>query len=205
MDHLNEKNPKLHRQAQIAENARTDLENQLASCQTKEEARNALMSALNQGAGRTAKGDEDKQIIDNQASEASAIEQMLTTLMTQIKTSLGASTEAGKTAEIAQSAKAIRADVTDATEAAMPLPPLKSTAPAENDQDILETFLFKIRALQNAWDKFVHTSDYKAMPEGIEEAGKQQPDSRVMDMIKLYNPNKMQARVSAASNVDIVQ
>ncbi len=210
MDHLSVKDPTLHRKAQSVEEARANFENSLAGCHTKQEARDTLMKALNRDASTAIKASESEdtdnvEIIDEQAAEASAVQQMVTSLMTQIKASLGASTQAGKTAEIAESAKAIKADVETASEASMPLPPLKDTTPEGHDQDILETFLFKIRALQNAWDKFVHTQDYKAMPEGIHEAGKQQPDSRVMDMIKRYSPYKIQAQMATASNVDIAQ
>ena len=210
MDHLSLKDPALHRKAEDVEEARVSFENSLAGCHTKQEARDTLMKALNRDANTAirasaTKSSEDNDVIDEQEAEASTVQQMVTSLMTQIKASLGNSTKAGKTAEIAASAKAIKADVETASETSMPLPPLKDTNPGANDQDILETFLFKIRALQNAWDKFVHTQDYKTMPEGIKEAGKQQPDSRVMDMIKRYSPYKIQAQMATASNVDIAQ
>ncbi|MBE6104771.1 hypothetical protein [Anaerovibrio lipolyticus] len=210
MDHLSLKNPTLHQKAESVEESRANFENSLASCHTKQEARDTLMKALNRDANTAIKASateisEDNDIIDEQAAEASTVQQMVTSLMTQIKASLGSSTKAGKTAEIAESAKAIKADVETASETSIPLPPLKDTSPGVNEQDILETFLFKIRALQNAWDKFIHTQDYKTMPEGLKEAGKQPPDSRVMDMIKRYSPYKIQTQMATASNVDIAQ
>ncbi|WP_027406519.1 hypothetical protein [Anaerovibrio sp. RM50] len=211
MDHLKGKEPTLHRQAQSVEEARTSFEKELTDCTTKQEARNALMTALNKDAdsiakSSAAKDSDDHQIIDEQAAEASAVQQMVTSLMTQIKASLGASTKAGKTAEIAESAEAIKADVATASENSMPLPPLKDTSSGAHDQDILQTFLFKIRALQNAWDKYVHTQDYKAMPEGGSVLDAQRKaDGVVMDMIKRYSPYKIQAQMATASNVDIAQ
>ena len=210
MDHLSLKNPTLHQKAESVEESRANFENSLASCHTKQEARDTLMKALNRDANTAIKASatensEDNDIIDEQAAEASTVQQMVTSLMTQIKASLGSSTKAGKTAKIAESAKAIKADVETASETSIPLPPLKDTSPGVNEQDILETFLFKIRALQNAWDKFIHTQDYKTMPEGLKEAGKQPPDSRVMDMIKRYSPYKIQTQMATASNVDIAQ
>ena|GEM_PF-1456592 len=210
MDHLSLKNPTLHQKAESVEESRANFENSLASCHTKQEARDTLMKALNRDANTAIKASatessEDNDIIDEQAAEASTVQQMVTSLMTQIKASLGSSTKASKTAEIAESAKAIKADVETASETSIPLPPLKDTSPGVNEQDILETFLFKIRALQNAWDKFIHTQDYKTMPEGLKEAGKQPPDSRVMDMIKRYSPYKIQTQMATASNVDIAQ
>lgn len=81
--------------------------------------------------------------------------------------------------------------------------------------DIIEKLLFKMRAIQNVWDEFTHSKEYKEMPEDYMDgdnktskpykAKKSVADDAIMDIINQYTASLPDEGVFDAPSVDISQ
>ncbi|MBR2142580.1 hypothetical protein [Anaerovibrio sp.] len=81
--------------------------------------------------------------------------------------------------------------------------------------DIIEKLLFKMRAIQNVWDEFTHSKEYKEMPEEYIDgdnktskpykAKKSVADDAIMDIINQYTASLPDEGVFDAPSVDISQ
>ena len=79
--------------------------------------------------------------------------------------------------------------------------------------EIIEKLLYKLRAIQNAWDEFTHSKEYKTMPEG-ELAGEDEHTGKsamsngftgdgIIDMMKQYTSSVADGLSIDSSSVDI--
>ena len=81
--------------------------------------------------------------------------------------------------------------------------------------EIIEKLLYKLRAIQNAWDEFTHSKEYKEMPEGYLDgedkhtrkstATKGFTGDGIIDMINQYTASFDDGLAIGSSNVDISQ
>ena len=81
--------------------------------------------------------------------------------------------------------------------------------------EIIEKLLYKLRAIQNAWDEFTHSKEYKEMPEGYLDgedkhtrkstATKGFTGDGIIDMINQYTSSFDDGLAIGSSNVDISQ
>ena len=81
--------------------------------------------------------------------------------------------------------------------------------------DIIEKLLFKMRAIQNVWDEFTHSKEYKEMPEDYMDgdnktskpykAKNSVADDAIMDIINQYTASLPDEGVFDAPSVDISQ
>ena len=81
--------------------------------------------------------------------------------------------------------------------------------------EIIEKLLYKLRAIQNAWDEFTHSKEYKEMPEGYLDgedkhtrkstATKGFTGDGIIDMINQYTASFDDGLTIGSSNVDISQ
>ena len=81
--------------------------------------------------------------------------------------------------------------------------------------EIIEKLLYKLRAIQNAWDEFTHSKEYKEMPEGYLDgedkhtrkstATKGFTGDGIIDMINQYTSSFDGGLAVGSSNVDISQ
>lgn len=81
--------------------------------------------------------------------------------------------------------------------------------------DIIEKLLFKMRAIQNVWDEFTHSKEYKEMPEEYIDgddktskpykAKKSVADDAIMDIINQYTASLPDEGVFDSPSVDISQ
>ena len=79
--------------------------------------------------------------------------------------------------------------------------------------EIIEKLLYKLRAIQNAWDEFTHSKEYKAMPEGEldgrdKHTGKSAMSNGftgdgIIDMMKQYTSSVADGLSIDSSSVDI--
>ena len=79
--------------------------------------------------------------------------------------------------------------------------------------EIIEKLLYKLRAIQNAWDEFTHSKEYKTMPEGEldgrdKHTGKSAipkgfTDDGIIDMMKQYTSSFDDGLSIDSSSVDI--
>ena len=99
-------------------------------------------------------------------------------------------------------------------------PATNNTAPhsgkaSDATSDIIEKLLFKMRAIQNVWDEFTHSKEYKEMPEDYMDgdnktskpykAKKSVADDAIMDIINQYTASLPDEGVFDAPSVDISQ
>ena len=81
--------------------------------------------------------------------------------------------------------------------------------------EIIEKLLYKLRAIQNVWDEFTHSKEYKEMPEGYLDgedkhtrkstATKGFTGDGIIDMINQYTASFDDGLAIGSSNVDISQ
>lgn len=275
MNYLKEKDPDLYRKAKGAQKAREELEQDLARCHTKQEARQAVMRAqlkasgeamadltaakgggmaggfgganaasfdggigdisdISATAGEAGPADPHGENINAMpaasidastpteggiageeaqaaASDKAEVKEMLSNILQDINSALSELTRAGESPQDADDtpAEGNQASTEAAAQAANGPGTANNSGKAAVD-DIIEKFIYKIRAIQNAWDEFTHSKEYREMPEGYgpNDGGKARTsanDAAIMDIINLYSASTDEVVLPVSGSLDILQ
>ena len=267
MNYLKEKDPDLYRKAKGAQKAREELEQDLARCHTKQEARQAVMRAqlkasneamseiaaakgggcgavnsfgganaasFDDGIGNTSDisasgtatneaniSTDDGASVNVEAASATTSEQaeakeMLSNILRDINNALAELTKTEGNTQDAENGQAEGTQINDETNAqATNVSGSTNNSGKNKIDDIIEKFIYKMRAIQNAWDEFTHSKEYKEMPEGYgpnegEATNGYKPktsasDTAIMDIINLYNASTSDVDLPVSGNLDILQ
>ncbi|WP_407396807.1 hypothetical protein [Anaerovibrio sp.] len=148
---------------------------------------------------------------DKQASEKVAKE-VISSVMREINTIMS---ELNKTDDGDKGGEQLSAD-NGSDDVASTVQAASSKAGAKDAaSEIIEKLLYKLRAIQNAWDEFTHSKEYKEMPEGYldgkdKKAGKTTvpkgfTGDGIIDMINQYTSSFDEGLAIGSSSVDISQ
>ena len=199
MNYLREKDEKLYKKAKYADEAREELKKELKQATTKDEARQAVMRATAKiaadcsadfealksgggGAGISFGGDisADMSSVGNDISVDGGIENL--------------SAENISNGEIANFSNTENVKVADNENAfSQNENSVNQNSPLNNEEsdsaaDILDKYIYAIRAIQDEWLQFIKSDKYKNMPENIfeEHADKKISVLRLIDAMSAY-------------------
>ena len=183
MSYLREKDPKTYKKAKYADDVREELKNELKGAKTKQEAREAVMRAVAKvaadcsadfealkggggggaGGGSMNLGGADAPISMN--ADAGAENVSAENISTE-------NVSSGENSNVATSEN-ISANENSSAQNENPL--AQGTNSAENEDsdsaaDIMDKYIYAIRAIQDEWLNFMKSDKYKEMPEDIFEA-----------------------------------
>ena len=183
MNYLKEKDPKTYKKAKYADDAREDLKAELRTAKTKQEARQAVMravakvaadcsadfEALKGGAGGGGGGmsfGADMNIGGGDSPISMNVDAGAENISAEnISTSENISVAENSNATTSENVSANENPVAQ-----------NSTSPAQNDEDsdsaadIMDKYIYAIRAIQDEWINFIKSDEYKELPEDIFEA-----------------------------------
>ena len=150
------------------------------------------------------------------ASEKTEAKEMLSNILKDIKSALSELTKAEGNDQDAENGQTEGTQINDEANAQAANVSGSATNNGKTKvDDIIEKFIYKMRAIQNAWDEFTHSKEYKEMPEGYgpnegETANGYKPktsasDTAIMDIINLYNSSTTEADLPVSGSLDILQ
>ena len=173
----------------------------------------ATNGMVNSGiSGEAAEGTEDvaqAKAPDNQVSEK-VTKEILSSVMREINTIMSELNKADDVDKVGEQSPEDNGSYDAAS--------MGQAASAKNNakdvaSEIIEKLLYKLRAIQNAWDEFTHSKEYKAMPEGQlagedKHTGKSAipkgfTDDGIIDMMKQYTSSFDDGLSIDSSSVDI--
>lgn len=187
--------PKTYKKAKAADEAREELKSELKSAKTKEEAREAMTRAMVKASSTAmaelssigAGGGNISGVGSANLPQSAAMNVSGGEIANQSVSDGSTLTNANQTG-FNQSNGAINGDDNKIS--------AQKTEDADNltPEDIMEKYLWTIRALEDEWAHFTNSSDYKDMPEHfadeetIKKVRKQiyEPDRRILDAARAY-------------------
>ena len=187
--------PKTYKKAKAADEAREELKSELKSAKTKEEAREAMTRAMVKASSTAmaelssigAGGGNISGVGSSNLPQSAAMNISGGEIANQSVSDGSTLTNANQTG-FNQSNGAINGDDNKIS--------AQKTEDADNltPEDIMEKYLWTIRALEDEWAHFTNSSDYKDMPEHftdektIKKVRKQiyEPDRRILDAVTAY-------------------
>ena len=197
MNYLKEKDPTLYKKAKYADDAREELKGELKNAKTKQEAREAVMRAMAKiaadcsadfeslkggagGGGISFGGGDisaDMSSVGSEISLDGGIESLNVEGAGNLNVE-GAENLSGEISNVSTSEN-ISAENTVATSDANANENsiTNSSSTDENSDDafdILDKYIYAIRAVQDEWTNFIKSDEYKKMPEDIFEAAENQ-------------------------------
>ena len=173
----------------------------------------ATNGMVNSGiSGEAAEGTEDvaqAKAPDNQVSEK-VTKEILSSVMREINTIMS---ELNKADDVDKVGEQSPEDNGSDESVSMEQTASAKTNAKDAASEIIEKLLYKLRAIQNAWDEFTHSKEYKAMPEGQlagedKHTGKSAipkgfTDDGIIDMMKQYTSSFDDGLSIDSSSVDI--
>ena len=187
--------PKTYKKAKAADEAREELKSELKSAKTKEEAREAMTRAMVKASSTAmaelssigAGGGNISGVGSSNLPQSAAMNISGGEIANQSVSDGSTLTNANQTG-FNQSNGAINGDDNKIS--------AQKTEDADNltPEDIMEKYLWTIRALEDEWAHFTNSSDYKDMPEHftdektVKKVRKQiyEPDRRILDAVTAY-------------------
>ena len=187
--------PKTYKKAKAADEAREELKSELKSAKTKEEAREAMTRAMVKASSTAmaelssigAGGGNISGVGSSNLPQSAAMNISGGEIANQSVSDGSTLTNANQTG-FNQSNGAINGDDNKIS--------AQKTEDADNltPEDIMEKYLWTIRALEDEWAHFTNSSDYKDMPEHftdektIKKVRRQiyEPDRRILDAVTAY-------------------
>ena len=187
--------PKTYKKAKAADEAREELKSELKSAKTKEEAREAMTRAMVKASSTAmaelssigAGGGNISSVGSANLPQSAAMNVSGGEIANQSVSEGSTLTNANQTG-FNQSNGAINGDDNKIS--------AQKTEDADNltPEDIMEKYLWTIRALEDEWAHFTNSSDYKDMPEHftdektVKKVRKQiyEPDRRILDAARAY-------------------
>ena len=187
--------PKTYKKAKAADEAREELKSELKSAKTKEEAREAMTRAMVKASSTAmaelssigAGGGNISGVGSSNLPQSAAMNVSGGEIANQSVSEGSTLTNANQTG-FNQSNGAINGDDNKIS--------AQKTEDADNltPEDIMEKYLWTIRALEDEWAHFTNSSDYKDMPEHftdektVKKVRKQiyEPDRRILDAVTAY-------------------
>jgi len=208
MSYLKEKDPKTYKKAKYADEAREELKAELRSAKTKQEAREAVMhamakiaadctadfEALKGGAGGGGGGSMNVSGADMNISGTDAPISMNVDAGAENISVENVSTEnvsSGETSNVATSENLS----TNENSFVQGTNSTENEDSADSAADIMDKYIYAIRAVQDEWLNFMKSDEYKELPEDIFEAAEMQihvikknkfSDSQAADAILAY-------------------
>ena len=187
MSYLRDKDEKLYKKAKYADDAREELKSELRAAKTKQEARQAVMRAtakvaadcsadfqalqgggggnINFGAGMNGGGDfsADMSNVGSEISVDGGTENLNIDGAENISSGEISNSGNFSNGDIFNTNSEVTANENPFTQF------LNSTEDSDSAFDILDKYIYAIRAIQDEWLEFIKSDDYKKMPEDIFE------------------------------------
>ena len=184
MSYLKEKDPSLYKKAKYADDAREELKSELKSAKTKQEAREAVMramakiaadcsadfEALKGGGGGDINFGADMNIGGDFSADMS-------TVGSEISVD-GAENLSSEISNVEGTENISNVENVDTSANENSVTNTESAGNEKSDSafDILDKYIYAVRAVQDEWAQFINSDDYKKLPEDIFE--------------KMKNPNR---------------
>lgn len=190
MNYLREKDPSTYKKAKYADDAREELKSELRAAKTKEEAREAVMravakvaadcsadfQALAQGgggggiaAGSNFGGGDISADMNFGGGDFSADTNFGGDVNLE-----GAGTENFSSGEISDITNSENISAQNENSVAQ-----SSNENSDSELDILDKYIYAIRAIQDEWLQFIQSDEYKDMPENIFEVGTNSKNKKI--------------------------
>lgn len=182
MSYLKEKDPSLYKKAKYADDAREELKSELKQAKTKQEAREAVMRAV---AKIAADCSADFQSLQGEAGGGGEINfggdisADMSSVGSEISVDGGAENlsaenlSSGEFSNI-EGAENISNVETSANENSVTNSETATNEKSDSAFDILDKYIYAIRAVQDEWMQFINSDKYKEMPEDIFEEAEMQ-------------------------------
>ena len=184
MNYLKEKDPKTYKKAKYADEAREELKNELRSAETKQEAREAVMRAVAKiAADCSADFDALKGGAGGGGISFGGGDMNIGADMNLSGGAENISAETLSTENISSGEFSNAENITNAENSVAPNNFQVDDEESDSAFDILDKYIYAIRAVQDEWLNFTKSDEYKDLPEDI---FKMKNDGKMVDAILAY-------------------